>query len=1596
MVDNKRYMTRTQAEAAGAALPASRVGAAAARDANAPRGRSLTHEATIRLGGRLAKIAAGVIAFGLAARALSGDALGIYVTAFAFIQLFNTVANFGVDRILIRDLAQPEREPGGHVAFTHATLTSRLLIAVGICGLCAIAAVVVGYTSAQLTAILLFLPYILISAFGSNGLFGSVLQARNDNNSIALASIASAVVVILGSVAAIVTHAGVNVFLGVFTLSSLADTVICAVASRRFVPWGMSWSGPLTRYLFAESWPLAIGSAFVLIYGRIDIILLGKLADPDPGAAAVQVATYGVAYKFFDVLSTVSATIMIVLFPALARAYAVSSADSKRLYSQIFTLMAAIALPLAFSVLVFHQPLLTILAGHGYAEAAAALPGLMLAIVLIFPSSVASYMLVVVRQQRWNLPMAVIASILNIGLNVLLIPRFGFVAAAWITAITEGFVIIFNLTAVARTSGLIPAPRNIILTLVAATPFVLILLPGALSYVGGVVGIALFVVLLMVFGVIRPAQVRALVSSRPAATARAEAAAEEEIEEVLPALAYVAQSDQPSVQLAAVPAQPHRATATTHTWETTTQLQAIRPEDLREPPREKKRRQVAAYFGGALLLAGIVALCILFLPAGAGVKVATVIVLAALLCLVAMRPQWALFIFVLALPLHNFLMALLFHATGDATFVKLIQPWKEIILAVALLRAGVPALLGWLRTRRLRLTMLDALILLFVGVCLVSVALPSHSVTLAGRALGFRQLALPFAAYFVGRLAVPTRRDFRWLVGAVAVIALVCALGALGERLFWGGDLFVAINFGGYDKTFFGFSSFLPHNMGTTFFTGTPGWLPRAGSIVMNPIDLATLLTVSLPIVLAALPFFTRYWGWPGRVLLSTAGLVGGVAIVLAFTRTNLLVFPAEVALLVLIFGFRRQWMGALLAGLGILIGVSLFQQTSSYVMEGQTSDERVSRALQGLFPSGAYTVFDVVVPVITLVALAGIVAAIIGAAQALMRGRRRAAAMHGLAGVVAIGVLAVCLLSPPLLAANKTAILVPFASGGAQTATDAASGDNTSTQGHLHSYLEMAPFILEHPLGNGIGSAGFVGVRQGTGLGTESAYLPVGAQLGFVGLLPYLAIFLGMLVALWKASRARLDRLTRAIFVGALAAWVFVLIDGLITEVTLNFFVLYVMFWLVGSAVSLARWTKVSWDVSTGSYQAARPLRIAMDVQCLHTARTGVRTYVTKLLEEFARNDMPHVVVPISGPKGLPRTNVVFRVIDQVLTMAWLHVFLPLRLAGSDFDVLFSPEYLTPIWTPIPCVVTYHDSAFLRRPQDYNRLWQLMFRTVNLPAVRRADAIVVPSRFTMDEAIQYAKCSPGRVHVTPLGGPQPGSMRVSEATASETLNRFGLAHGSYFVHVGVLERRKNLPLLVEAFHQALAHGLHETVKLALVGQPGPRPDLNDEPTIRALIERLGLQDRVVLTGHLSRDEVDALLVNALAYVLPSKSEGFGLPVLEAFAAGIPLTCSTAGALSEVADDAALLFDPDDRVQLVECLTRLGGDSSLRQELARAGTERARLFTWRQAATQTMAVFEAAVVHSCAPANPSIHAELAQDFRLGRQRAGGDARSRET
>ncbi|MBF6590224.1 MAG: glycosyltransferase family 4 protein [Ktedonobacterales bacterium] len=383
--------------------------------------------------------------------------------------------------------------------------------------------------------------------------------------------------------------------------------------------------------------------------------------------------------------------------------------------------------------------------------------------------------------------------------------------------------------------------------------------------------------------------------------------------------------------------------------------------------------------------------------------------------------------------------------------------------------------------------------------------------------------------------------------------------------------------------------------------------------------------------------------------------------------------------------------------------------------------------------------------------------------------------------------------------------------------------------------------------------------------------------------------------------------------------------------------------------------------EVTDAAVAAVSPrrLKIAVDAQCLQTARTGVRTYVDELLKRFAAPGVPHKIVMLSGPKRLPSSVRPFRIINQAVYFWWLHVWLPLRLWVGRYDVLFSPEYLTPMRAPAARVVTFHDTLFLRRPKDYNRLWLRLFHRVTLPAIRRAAAVITPSHHAAEDVAEYAGIEPRRIHAVPLGGPSDGQLiQVDAARAAETLVRYDVRSGHYLLHVGVLERRKNLVTLVRAFALWRQQGAPDDFKLVLVGQPGPRPDLDASRSIRQAISDLALERHVTLTGHVSSEERNALYTHAALVAIPSTFEGFGIPVLEAFAARVPVVVARATSLPEVAGDAALFFDPTRPEELAACFARLTGDAGMRATLIERGQARVADFTWERTAAETMRVFE--------------------------------------
>lgn len=917
-------------------------------------------------------------------------------------------------------------------------------------------------------------------------------------------------------------------------------------------------------------------------------------------------------------------------------------------------------------------------------------------------------------------------------------------------------------------------------------------------------------------------------------------------------------------------------------------------------------------WSGTAVAVVVAAVVILVLPHG--VELVAAAALAVGIVAVLRRPQWALYIFAAGLPLHNMLMALLYRATGSATFVKLAQPWKETLLAMALLSAAWAALARWRQGTRPRLTLLDALVALFVLVCAISVLLPSHLVSLLGRLYGFRDLVVPFAAYALGRLAPLSWRQLKGLLGVFGAATIIFGLAAIGERGIWGERLLFATNYGAYLKTFLGLVYPLPHNTPYSFYAA--GWFPRAGSLLLSPLDFSEFLMIMLPVLLTGLALARRHNRRRAVIGLSAALVIGGAALILAYGRASIGLILLGVVVLLVIDRIRWQWTGIVLGLLGAVLGAILFLTVASYVAAPNSSADKVALADQGL---------------LTLIT------------------------------------------SPP----NSIEQGPDTLTGSARTAFEqSASPTNSSTVGHLASLERLGTLLLHHPFGIGIGAVGLNGVRFNTNLGAEDSYLSVGVQLGVLPFLLYLAIFSTGILTCWRVVRSRRRDLLRAVYLGLSVGWLLVALNGTITQITANLFAMYVLWFVTGMATPVLDHTRVravvAGDGASPRWVAERPLRIAMDVQCLQTARTGVRTYAEELLRQFARPESPHSVVRMRGPRRLPSGVRAFRIVNQAMYFAWLHGLLPVRLWLGNYDVLFSPEYLTSFWSPVARVVTFHDAMFLRRPQDYNKLWLWLFHRVSLPALRRAQAVLVPSQHAADETVRYAGVRRERVYVVPLGGPAHGEPpRVDSAAAERTLARFGVRPWFYILHVGVLERRKNLVTLVRAFALWRAQGAPPDVKLVLVGQPGPRPDLDDSQQIHQTIGELGLGANVVLTGHLTAAERDAFYTHATMVAVPSLLEGFGLPVLEAFAARVPVLAAQATALPEVAGNAALYFDPTNPQSLADSFKRLYGNAALRDALVRAGNQQLQHFTWERTAAGTLDACEAAAVRAYAPGPPA-------------------------
>ncbi|WP_027893650.1 glycosyltransferase family 4 protein [Calidithermus chliarophilus] len=277
--------------------------------------------------------------------------------------------------------------------------------------------------------------------------------------------------------------------------------------------------------------------------------------------------------------------------------------------------------------------------------------------------------------------------------------------------------------------------------------------------------------------------------------------------------------------------------------------------------------------------------------------------------------------------------------------------------------------------------------------------------------------------------------------------------------------------------------------------------------------------------------------------------------------------------------------------------------------------------------------------------------------------------------------------------------------------------------------------------------------------------------------------------------------------------------------------------------------------------------------------------------------------------------------------------------------DVLHDPCGIAPFLVPFPGyrrVVTVHDAVPLATPDLQPLATRLVFRTL-VPWTRfSADAVLTVSHHAAADLERLAGIPRAKLHVTYNGVNPPPPM--GEAEVRGVLERLGI-EPPYFLYVGNLVARKNLPRLVQAFRL-----LRQEIPEARLVIVGARQWKSHEVFQHDLTN-------VLVPGYVSDDDLHALYYGARALAFPSLYEGFGIPAVEAMAHGTPVLTSNASCLPEVAGDAALLVDPASTESIRDGLRTLWHDAALREELRRKGLERAKIFTWEQTARATLEVY---------------------------------------
>lgn len=373
--------------------------------------------------------------------------------------------------------------------------------------------------------------------------------------------------------------------------------------------------------------------------------------------------------------------------------------------------------------------------------------------------------------------------------------------------------------------------------------------------------------------------------------------------------------------------------------------------------------------------------------------------------------------------------------------------------------------------------------------------------------------------------------------------------------------------------------------------------------------------------------------------------------------------------------------------------------------------------------------------------------------------------------------------------------------------------------------------------------------------------------------------------------------------------------------------------------------------------------MRIAIDIRPLLRKGTGVGIYFKNLIIHLSRIDSGNKYILFTSswkdrfPPYMFKLPDNFSIKDyrfpvRMLNYLWHNLqFPPLEWLAGRVDISHSP---TPLLLPArkgKRIITIHDLFFLRHPELTKGEIQRDYPRLVKAHASKADTIIAVSHHTAKDVKELLGIPEEKIRVIPLGVEELFWEKASQHELNAIQRRLSLSK-DFILFVGIIEPRKNLPLLLRAFRHLINRGFPE-LQLVIAGERGWDYEEFDRE-----LEDEKLKGRVIITGYLDRIDLRALYQQARLFAFPSFYEGFGLPLVEAMASGLPIVAVRTSSVPEVVGKAAiLLYEPDSQL-LADEMERLLSDDSLWEMLSHLGKEQVKLFSWAKTAFQTLNLYQ--------------------------------------